>query len=50
MSKWHVQPLSDSQKSYAATDAYVRSVEDTLVLIIKLWSIKININLVWKNY
>ncbi|XP_011875097.1 PREDICTED: Werner Syndrome-like exonuclease isoform X3 [Vollenhovia emeryi] len=23
MSRWHVQPLSDAQKSYAATDAYV---------------------------
>ncbi|EZA46340.1 hypothetical protein DMN91_006758 [Ooceraea biroi] len=23
MSKWHVQPLSDAQKTYAATDAYV---------------------------
>lgn len=23
MSKWHIQPLSDAQKSYAATDAYV---------------------------
>ena len=22
-SKWHVQPLSDAQKIYAATDAYV---------------------------
>ncbi|XP_012225142.1 3'-5' exonuclease isoform X2 [Linepithema humile] len=23
MSKWHIQPLSDAQKNYAATDAYV---------------------------
>lgn len=23
MSKWHMQPLSDAQKTYAATDAYV---------------------------
>ncbi|KAL0115559.1 hypothetical protein PUN28_010820 [Cardiocondyla obscurior] len=23
MSKWHIQPLSDAQKKYAATDAYV---------------------------
>ncbi|KYN11924.1 Werner Syndrome-like exonuclease, partial [Trachymyrmex cornetzi] len=35
MSKWHVQPLSNAQKNYAATDAYVRTklVEAILIYV-----------------
>ncbi|XP_012532936.1 Werner Syndrome-like exonuclease [Monomorium pharaonis] len=34
MSKWHIQPFSDAQKSYAATDAYVSLLLYTTVMAI----------------
>lgn len=33
MSKWHIQPLSAAQKSYAATDAYVCAIDNINVKI-----------------
>lgn len=32
-SKWHIQPLNDAQKLYAATDAYVSLIIIYIVLI-----------------